>query len=151
MQKVMTLTPNDIKKFARDPANRALASEQRTLQAKAKKIRQEIDALYQPIFDQYTFLKRNGDRITYAEDHLYQCDDEALVAQYYNEIHAAVQAGNYGVDEGHCPALVAEHAIVVHEWKILDAMATLMGTERPGDLDLMAESVNLFLKIVEGD
>lgn len=126
----MTMTIDDVKAFANDPENLKLIATYLELQEIAAARRIEMDNLYRPIFEKYEFFdSRTGKRLTYDDDALFMSDQEELVAQYFAETDQARSNAGYNLPEGHCPALIAAHEVVKHEWKMLDAMGSLMGVD----------------------
>lgn len=115
--------------LAKDPATHELAVTYLALQAEAHRIRAEINRLYKPIFEKYSFFDNRGQQITFEQDRLYRCSDDALVAQYFEEIDQAVRAAGYDLPKNNCPALKAENNVIRCEWQILEKMAKIMDCE----------------------
>ena len=122
-----TIAGEVLKVFAADPKNQDLAATYLKLQAKAKQLRAEMDALYKPIFAQFEFFDKQGYPITYEQNRLYRCNDEKTVEEYYEAIDRAVVG--YNLPKNYCPALTASHAVVEHEWEILKVMSPVLGCD----------------------
>lgn len=89
------------------------------LENKAKKIRYDVNPIYNGLLEKYDFKDKSGNRIT-DHNRLYLSDDD--MAAYYEESNKAVRKKHYA-KEGQCPALVAEHEVVKKENEILDLLS----------------------------
>lgn len=105
-------------------------------QAFAELKREQVDAYIQPIFDDFGFeyaarwAERGGPtgRIAKPED-LYLCDDEAGMKRFYECCDEAHRAHGFDGPKGHCPALTAEHLLVIAQNALIDASSPLFGVD----------------------
>jgi hypothetical protein len=128
MQPNVTLP--QFKQWAKDcaPAARAVLM----ARAYAQLERERVDAYTRPIFDRYRFHELPTIHDAPPVDdpaHLYCCADEIQVAAYFAECDAAHRAHGFKGPEGHCPALTAEHLLMVTECALMDLAKPLFGIE----------------------
>ena len=96
--------------------------------------RERVDAYIQPIFDSFSFQycgeladKCNLSGPVPRED-LYLCDDPR-VQDYYATCDAAHRVHGFTGPDGHCPAMIAENAVMEAERDLIEAGAKLMGID----------------------
>lgn len=96
-------------------------------QAFAQLERERVDAYIQPLFDLYDFRVRAewadcrpDEKITKPKD-LYLSNQEALIAEYYEECDKEHRKHGFTGPHGHCPALRAENLQIIAENLLLDA------------------------------
>ncbi len=125
------VTVSQFKQFAADVAPAARA----VLMARvfADMERERVNAYIRPIFDKYGFTygakwgdEHAGEPITDPK-HLYLADDEVQTACYFNECDRAHRAHGFTGLKGHCPALRAEHLVMVAERELLKLGSDLFG------------------------
>lgn len=96
--------------------------------------RERVDAYIRPIFDSYHFTygahgrERQGHPIE-SPKHLYCCDDEVQLKCYYADCDDAHRAHGFTGPIGHCPALTAEHLLIVTEGLLFDLAEPLLGID----------------------
>lgn len=98
--------------------------------------RERVDAYIRPIFDSYRFTVakewRHGpekDSIITRPKDLYLSDDEVLCAAYFEDCDKAHRAHGFKGPHGHCPALTAEHLVMVAESALIGLAKPLFGLE----------------------
>jgi hypothetical protein len=99
--------------------------------------REQVDAYLRPIFDSFKFTigeefgGRRGDAGKPITDptRLYLCGDEELCKDYFHACDLEHRKHGFTGPYGHCPALIAEHLLVIAENALLDAGCKLMGIE----------------------
>jgi len=95
--------------------------------------RARVDAYIRPIFDTYRFddLPKIHDYTGPIADvdHLYLCADEQQVAAFFAECETAHRAHGFTGPAGHCPALTAEHLVVVVETELIKLATPTFGIE----------------------
>src|SRR5262245_35201099 len=130
----MKPTIEQFKSWAKDCAPAARAVLMARVYAEMK--RAEVDAYIRPIFDSYRFTVakewRHGpekDSIITDPKHLYLADDEPLVAAYFEDCDKAHREHGFKGPHGHCPALTAEHLVIVAERGLIDLAKPLFGIE----------------------
>jgi hypothetical protein len=138
MTATATRTPptlDQFKRWARDsaPVARAVC----LAQAYAELERERVDAYIRPIFDRYKFeyaarWSENPDGTPYHKRipdpaHLYLCDDEPGLKAFYADCDDAHRAHGFTGPEGHCPALRAEHLLLVAQSALIDLAKPLFG------------------------
>lgn len=139
-------TIEQFKRFSKDiaPAARAVLM----ARVYAEMERERVDAYIRPIFDRYGFTysgKYGKAGPIEKQDHLYLCDDEPGIAAYFAECDTAHRAHGFKGPDGHCPALTAEHLVVVAENALIGlaepmfgvAVSDLYGDRRAKYLDLL--------------
>lgn len=144
-----TVTVEQFKQWAIDcaPAAKAVLM----AQAFAELERKRVDAYIRPIFESYTFtydLERRGvepgKRMTNPE-HLYMSTDEVQVAAYFAECDRAHRAHGFKGPAGHCPALTAEHLLIVTQQALMDLAQPLFGIS-----DVYGDDRAKYLKLLIG-
>jgi hypothetical protein len=120
-----TLNVEKMKSWARE--NRELA-----LTVLAKKVwaeceRERVNAYILPLFKSYGFTY-SGQPIE-NPDHLYLCEDEETIAKYYAECDRLHREHGFSGPDGHCPALVAESALIDAENELLVSAGRLAGVD----------------------
>lgn len=128
-------TLDEFKQFSKDiaPAARAVLM----ARAFAEVERERVDAYVLPIFTSYRFeygAKWGKGRLDLqgpipAPKDLYLCDDEPMLAAYYEDCDQAHRAHGFKGPKGHCPALVAEHLVIVTEQALMDLAKPLFGID----------------------
>ncbi len=122
------------KKWAK--AHYSLAHAVCVAQAFAECQRERVDAYVQPIFDSFGFHYR-GDLAEKCNlsgpipsvKELYLCDDEAQLALFYEACDQAHAAHGFKGEKGHCPALVAEHILIIAENALMEAANPLFDAD----------------------
>jgi hypothetical protein len=114
--------------------------------------RERVDAYILPIFQSYRFTVakawRSGpekDSIITRPKDLYLSDDEVLTAAYFDECDQAHRAHGFTGPKGHCPALIAEHLVIVAENALIDLAKPLFGIE-----DVYGENRQKYLELLIG-
>lgn len=118
-------------KWAR--SNRALAASVIAARASAQSERARVDAYLQPIFDTFTFVTEEGQRVTTPRD-LYLCDldnvaQEKTIQEFYEKALDAHAANGFTGQRGSCPALIAESALIVAEHELIESACKLVGVK----------------------
>ncbi len=147
MSTTTTPTLDTFKQWAKDvqPAAKAV------LMARvfAEMERERVDAYIRPIFEGYHFdtLPKIHDYTGPINDvdHLYLCADEMQVAAFFAECDTAHRAHGFTGPEGHCPALTAEHLVIVAEQCLMDLAKPLFGIE-----DVYGENRTKYLELLIG-
>ena len=110
-------------------ANHALAYAVVAAQALAIVERERVDAYIAPVFARFTFTdSRTGEPITSPRD-LYRSTDEDECKLFYAACDAAHRERGFSGEPGHCPALVAEHNVIIAERALLDSLGALLGQD----------------------
>ncbi len=128
--KTRTPTIGEFKAFAKDvePAARAVL----LALAHAQLERTRVDAYILPIFQSFGFkYAGRWDKAGPIEkpEHLYLCDDDEALADYYAECDQAHRAHGFTGPAGHCPALTAETLVTQTENALIDLARPLFGLE----------------------
>lgn len=156
---VFSRTIDDLKAFQKSEKTQQLIQDYFLLKAWSLSLKEEIDALYQPIFDQYEFYvakksnrrkpldSQSPIRITNREN-LHLSDQEELCNQYYEACADAVEKAGYQVKRGHCPALVARSKLADKVNEILTYFADWMGVKVPYNMELRDQMLEKFLGLV---
>lgn len=129
---ISTPTLPAFKRWAKDtaPAARAVLM----ARAHAQLQRERVDAYVKPIFDSYRFTYSNkypekaGQPLA-SPKHLYLADDEPMVAAFFADCDKAHREHGFTGPAGHCPALTAEHLLVVAENWLIELAEPLFGIE----------------------
>jgi len=127
----MKPTLDEFKQWAKDcePAARAV------LMARvfAQMERERVNAYIRPIFDAYKFndLPKIHDYQGQIKDvgDLYLCADDIQTALFYEDCDKAHRAHGFTGPKGHCPALRAEHLVIVTEQALMDLAKPLFGID----------------------
>lgn len=140
------------KRFSADtaPAARAVCM----AQAFAELTRERVDAYVRPIFDSYGFTY-SGDLAEKcglsgplpSPKELYLCDDEPALKAFYADCDEAHRAHGANLPAGHCPALHAEHLLIVTENALIDLAEPLFGI---GVHNLYGENRRKYLDLLIG-
>jgi len=139
------------KSWAKDTAPAARA----VLMAKvfAQMERERVDAYTRPIFESFKF-QYCGELAGKCQltgpiadpKHLYLCDDP-LVPAYYEDCDKAHREHGFTGPHGHCPALTAEHLVIVAENLLIGLAAPIFGINVP---DLTLEHREKYLDLLIG-
>lgn len=125
MSKVKTAsgkTAADFKKFLAGEAGK-LADGVMVAMAFAKLERERVDAYIEPIFATFSFTESRTGKPIATPDSLYLTDDEPRLKEYYAACDAAHRKHGFTGPEGHCPALIAENAVMKAERALLEVAA----------------------------
>ena len=127
------LTLDTLKEWSKDCAPAALAVLMARVYAQME--RERVNAYILPIFNTYKFecADRWKDRgyeppIT-SPDRIYLCDDEPQVQSFYEACDKAHRDHGFTGKPGHCPALIAEHLVIVTEQALIDLAIPLTGID----------------------
>jgi hypothetical protein len=91
--------------------------------------RERVDGYVEPIFAAYGFRDgRTGEPLKHSRE-LYRVDDlqDDRVNEFYAACDAAHRERGFTGPEGHCPALVAENAVIQAERALLEAAGRWLG------------------------
>ena len=124
------------------PKLRPLVKQMILAKAFAKAERERVDAYILPLFQTFTFVDADGERITDPEL-LYQCEDDALCTAYYAACDKTHREHGFTGSEGACPALVAKHELLKAEWAVLEVIEKFAGVDFSIDLDIRAKALDL--------
>ena len=136
----MNLTPATVKAFYRNESSLLCIASVLVARDHAAAERAKVDAYTLPILASYGFKRDcdercDGSPITRVGDLYLSGDDEGLKA-----FDAACDAANaehgYELEPGHCPALIAGHAVVKAENALLEAASEHYGIPFDGPLTL---------------
>lgn len=95
--------------------------------------RERVNAYIRPIFESYGFTYgaiahgRTGPIPTPGD--LYLCDDTPMLACFFEDCDTAHRAHGFTGPAGHCPALRAEHLLIVTENALIGLAEPLFGIE----------------------
>jgi hypothetical protein len=124
-----------------------------TALAFAQTMREQVDAIAARLLAEecplYMDLNGRGDRIVAPKD-TWLCEDQPALDAYYAAMDRELRAAGLKPDEmedGYCPALVAEHNAQKLRWAIIDAMAPLVGIDRK---QLWGDNEAKFFELVMG-
>lgn len=115
--------------WARD--NAPLAHDVLVARTIAAMERKRVDDYIAPVFAKFYFTdSRTGEVITKPDD-LYRAldDQEAECQEFYAACDAEHRRHGFTGPTGHCPALTAEHDVIIAERALLDALSALMGAD----------------------
>lgn len=139
------LTIAGLKKLT--PKLRPLVKQMILAQAFAKTERERVNTYILPLFQTFTFVNAEGERITDPEL-LYECEDDALCAAYYTACEKAHREHGFTGDDGACPALVAESTVLKAEWAVLEVIEKFAGVDSFSvDLDIRAKALDLCVSL----
>jgi hypothetical protein len=95
----------------------------------ARTVRAEVDSYIEPLFHTFNFRdKRTGLPIE-KSDLLYLTDEDTTA--FYAACDLAHRERGHNLPEGHCPALIAENAVLDIERELIEAAGRLLGFD-PG-------------------
>ena len=114
--------------------------------------RKRVDAYISPIFEAYRDKFVIDPR--WAHEHvnlkgpkdLYLCVDDVMVHDFYDDCDKAHRAHGFKGPQGHCPALTAEHLVIVAERALLELTTPTFGI----DADLYGDNRAKFLELIIG-
>ena len=120
------ITPSlpEFKQFCREHYNLARAVCEAMAFAQCE--RERVNAYILPLFQEWDFRDETGAPITNPEQ-LYLCDDDGYCTAYYKACDEAHRKHGFTGPDGHCPALVAEHLLIIAQNALLQAGANLLG------------------------
>lgn len=119
----------------------------------ADDMRKNVDAIARRLLSGecplYKDLNKGGERITEPKDYWLSTDEKACAAYYAAQNRELRAAGlkPAAMDDELCPALVANTEAMQVRWKIIDAMAPVIGIDRK---QLYGENEDMFFKLVMG-
>lgn len=125
-----SLTLPNLKAFFRDPETQRLIKVVKAGRKHAVATRAKVDAYIAPVFAACgpfpiadRFAEHRGAGMVSKPSLLYLCEDEAKIEAFYDACDKAHVANGYDLPAGHCPALVAEHAVTAAENALLKHVA----------------------------
>lgn len=123
----------EFKRFCKDVAPAAKAVLMARVHAELE--RERVNAYILPLFREWAPFKvradwaeRLGETID-TPDRLYLCDDEPYIAAYFEACDKAHREHGFTGPKGHCPALVADHLLMVTEQALIDLAKPLFGID----------------------
>jgi len=90
--------------------------------------RERVDAYVLPIFNSFSFVDEDGEKIEKTK-YLFLSTDEAMCKTYFAACDAAHRAHGFTGPDGYCPALVAETLQSTAERALLEAGCEFFGIE----------------------
>lgn len=97
--------------------------------------RKRVDAYILPLFESYQFeyegelAKQVGAEGRIHDPKFLYLADDAKCERFYKECDALHREHGFTGPEGHCPALIAEHAVVEAETALIELAKPLFGVE----------------------
>jgi hypothetical protein len=108
--------------------NKSLAETVCRAKAIAQGERERVDAYIKPIFESYSFVDEEGNKIaTYRE--VFLSSDEAKCKEFFAACDAAHRAHGHTGDWGTCPALQAETLLIQAENALIASGCKLLGVK----------------------